>query len=171
MAISFTISTLALAIKTQNRKSNNNMLFEKNLFMELLVQGGIFFKHSIFKNPWNRADEPANLISFRCQFRNKRKDLLSTLSSLACRSLPERGLAITQIHPAAMKCQTPPRCADESQEMHYIITLANTRRRMCACINTAHHDSLFWWTTKSHVTSYTTGVSKGSLSSASQIVN
>lgn len=170
MAISFSISTFTLTIKAQNRKSKDNVLFEKNLFMELLVQGGISFIHSIFKNPWNRAEVPTNLISFRCQFRNERRDLLSTLSSLACRSLPERGLAITELHPAAMKCPTPPWCADETQEMHSIITMANTRR-MCACINIAHHDSLFWWATKSHVTSYATWLSKGSLSSASQMVN
>lgn len=143
MAISFSISTFTFTIKAQNRKNKDNVLFEKNLFMELSVQGGISFIHSIFKNPWNRAEVPANLISFRCQFRNKRKDLLSTLSSLACRSLPERGLAITEIHPAAMKCPTPPWCADETQEMHSIITMANTRRRMCACINIAYITSRF----------------------------
>lgn len=133
---------LTLTSKAPNRKSKDNLLFEKNLSMELLVEGGISFMHSILKNPWNGAEEPANLISFRCQFRIKRGDLLSTLSSLACRFLPERGLAITQIYPAAMKRPTPPQWADETQEMHYRITLANTRR-MCACINTVHHDSLF----------------------------
>jgi len=33
---------------------------------------------------------------------------------------------------------------DKTQEMHYLITMANIRRRMCACINTAHHNFLFW---------------------------
>lgn len=132
---------LTLTIKALNRKGKDNLLLEKNLSMELLVEGRISFTHSILKNPWNRAEEPANLISFRCQFRIKKEDLLSTLSSLACRFLPERGLAITQIHPATMKHPAPPQWADETQEMCYRITLANSRR-MCACINTAHHNSL-----------------------------
>lgn len=146
-------------------------MWEESFYEAFGNQGGISFIHSIFKNPWNRVEAPANLISFRCQFRNKRKDLLSTLSSSACKFLPKRGLAITQIQPAAMKCPTPPQCADETQEMYYIITMANTRRRMCACINTAHHNSLFCWATKSHITSYATWLSKGSLPSASQMVN
>lgn len=76
---------------------------------------------------------------------NEGQDLLSALSSLACGSSPERGLAITQIHPLA----TTPQGVNETQETHYAVTLANTRRRMCVWINTAHHDSLFWWATNS----------------------
>lgn len=42
---------LTLTSKAPNRKSKDNLLFEKNLSMELLVEGGISFMHSILKNP------------------------------------------------------------------------------------------------------------------------
>lgn len=44
---------------------------------------------------------------------NEGQDLLSASYSLARRSSPEKGLAITQIYPSAMTCPTTPPCVNE----------------------------------------------------------